>query len=154
MVRCWCLPESTLCYSINNFDTTTIRILAPFPVDANLTLRFSGAQSASVASARPFRCAALMNYSWPGNVRELRNVLQYASVRTTSNVITPADLPPNMNLSEPLKKQYKRIRKLKLTESRVTEALEMASGNKRDAAKMLGVSRSTLYWFFDRNDGN
>ena len=96
----------------------------------------------------------LMNYSWPGNVRELRNVLQYASVRTTSNVITPADLPPNLNLSEPLKKPYKRIRKLKLTESRVTEALEMASGNKRDAAKILGVSRSTLYRFFDRNDGS
>ena len=96
----------------------------------------------------------LMNYSWPGNVRELRNVLQYASVRTTSNVITPADLPPNLNLSEPLKKPYKRIRKLKLTESRVTEALEMANGNKRDAAKILGVSRSTLYRFFDRNDGS
>jgi transcriptional regulator of acetoin/glycerol metabolism len=95
-----------------------------------------------------------MNYAWPGNVRELRNVLQYASVRTTSNVITPADLPPNLNLSEPLNKPYKRIRKLKLTESRVTEALEMASGNKRDAAKILGVSRSTLYRFFDRKDGS
>jgi transcriptional regulator of acetoin/glycerol metabolism len=59
-----------------------------------------------------------------------------------------------LNLSEPLKKPYKRIRKLKLTESRVTEALEMASGNKRDAAKILGVSRSTLYRFFDRNDGS
>jgi DNA-binding NtrC family response regulator len=96
----------------------------------------------------------LMNYAWPGNVRELRNVLQYASVRTTSNVITPADLPPNLNLSEPLKKPYKRIRNLKLTESRVTEALEMASGNKRDAAKILGVSRSTLYRFFDRKEGS
>jgi transcriptional regulator with PAS, ATPase and Fis domain len=94
----------------------------------------------------------LMNYSWPGNVRELRNVLQYASVRTTSDVITPADLPPNLNPSNPLKKPYKKKRKLKLTDSRVTEALEMASGNKRDAAKILGVSRSTLYRFFDRND--
>lgn len=96
----------------------------------------------------------LMNYSWPGNVRELRNVLQYASVRTTSDVITPADLPPNLNPSEPLKKPYKRKRKLKLTDSQVTEALEMASGNKRDAAKILGVSRSTLYRFFDRSDGS
>ena len=94
----------------------------------------------------------LMNYFWPGNVRELRNVLQYASVRTTSNVITPADLPPDLNSPEPLKKPYKKKRKLKLTDAQVTEALEMASGNKRDAAKILGVSRSTLYRFFDGND--
>ena len=96
----------------------------------------------------------LMNYSWPGNVRELRNVLQYASVGTTSGVITLADLPPNLRPSEPLKKSYKKKRKLKLTDSQVAEALEMASGNKRDAAKILGVSRSTLYRFFDRNDGS
>jgi transcriptional regulator with PAS, ATPase and Fis domain len=94
----------------------------------------------------------LMNYFWPGNVRELRNVLQYASVRTTSDVITPADLPPNLDPFNPLKKTYKKKRKLKLTDSRVAEALEMAGGNKRDAAKILGVSRSTLYRFFDRND--
>jgi len=94
----------------------------------------------------------LMNYSWPGNVRELRNALQYASVRTTSDVITPADLPPNLDPFNPLKKTYKKKRKLKLTDSRVAEALEMAGGNKRDAAKILGVSRSTLYRFFDRND--
>ena len=91
----------------------------------------------------------LMNYSWPGNVRELRNVLQYACVRTASDVITPADLPPNLNQSEPLKKPYKRKRKLKLTDSRVNEALKMAHGNRQAAAKTLGVSRSTLYRFFD-----
>jgi transcriptional regulator with PAS, ATPase and Fis domain len=94
----------------------------------------------------------LMNYSWPGNVRELRNVLEYASVRTTSDAITPADLPPNLNPFNPLKKTYKKKRKLKLTDAQVTEALEMAGSNKRDAAKILGVSRSTLYRFFDRND--
>jgi transcriptional regulator with PAS, ATPase and Fis domain len=92
----------------------------------------------------------LMNYSWPGNVRELRNVLQYACVRATSEVITPSDLPPNLSSSDTPKMHYKRKRRLKLTDSRVDEALEMAQGNRQEAAKILGVSRSTLYRFFER----
>jgi transcriptional regulator with PAS, ATPase and Fis domain len=92
----------------------------------------------------------LMNYSWPGNVRELSNVLQYAYVKTTSEEITPADLPPYLVPYEISKIRYKKRRKLKLTDSKVAEALEIASGNRQKAAKILGVSRSTLYRFFDR----
>jgi DNA-binding NtrC family response regulator len=91
----------------------------------------------------------LMNCSWPGNVRELRNVLQYASVKATSEVITSADLPPNLISFENHKMHYKKKRRLKLTKSQVAEALKMAQGNRREAAKILGVSRSTLYRFFD-----
>jgi transcriptional regulator with PAS, ATPase and Fis domain len=94
----------------------------------------------------------LMNYPCPGNVRELRNVLQYASVRTTSGVITPADLPPNLISFENHKIHYKKKRRLKLTKSQVAEALKIAQGNRREAAKILGVSRSTLYRFFDRTE--
>ena len=91
----------------------------------------------------------LMNYSWPGNVRELRNALQYASVRATSEVITSADLPPNLISFENHKMNYKKKRRLKLKKSKVAEALKIAQGNRREAAKILGVSRSTLYRFFD-----
>jgi DNA-binding NtrC family response regulator len=91
----------------------------------------------------------LMNSSWPGNVRELRNALQYATVKATSKRITPAHLPPNLISFENHKINYKRKRRLKLTKSQVTEALEIAQGNRREAAKILGVSRSTLYRFFD-----
>jgi transcriptional regulator with PAS, ATPase and Fis domain len=92
----------------------------------------------------------LINYSWPGNVRELSNVLQYASTRTISDVIIPADLPPNLIPYEKSRIRYKIKRKLKLTDSQVAEALEIASGNRQKAAKILGVSRSTLYRYFDR----
>ncbi len=94
----------------------------------------------------------LMNYSWPGNVRELRNVLQYASVRATSEVITSADLPSNLISFENHKMHYKKKRRLKLTKSQVAEALKIAQGNRREAAKILGVSRSTLYRFFDSTE--
>jgi DNA-binding NtrC family response regulator len=94
----------------------------------------------------------LMNYSWPGNVRELRNALQYASVRTTSELITPAHLPPNLISFENHKMHYKKKRRLKLTKSQVAETLKITRGNRREAAKILGVSRSTLYRFFDSTE--
>jgi transcriptional regulator of acetoin/glycerol metabolism len=65
-------------------------------------------------------------------------------------VITPADMPPDLSPSDTPKMHYKRKRRLKITDSRVDEALEMAQGNRQEAAKILGVSRSTLYRFFER----
>jgi transcriptional regulator with PAS, ATPase and Fis domain len=94
----------------------------------------------------------LMNYSWPGNVRELRNALQYASVRATSELITHAHLPPNLISFENHKMHYKKKRRLKLTKSQVAETLKITRGNRREAAKILGVSRSTLYRFFDSTE--
>jgi len=113
-------------------------------------MEFSESSWTQKASLSPEVDHILMNYSWPGNVRELRNVLQYAFVRTSSEVITPNDLPPNLVSFKNHEIRYKKKRRLKLTESQVSEALEMARGNRREAAKILGVSRSTLYRFFER----
>jgi len=38
----------------------------------------------------------LERYGWPGNVRELENVIERALVLARSDVITPADLPPEL----------------------------------------------------------
>jgi transcriptional regulator of acetoin/glycerol metabolism len=45
---------------------------------------------------------------------------------------------------------HKKKRKPKLTKSQVAEALKIAQGNRRETAKILGVSRSTLYRFFEK----
>ena len=113
-------------------------------------MEFSKNSWTQKASLSPEVDHILMNYSWPGNVRELRNVLQYASVRTSSEVITPSDLPPNLVSIKNHEIRYKKKRRLKLTESQVSEALEMARGNRKEAAKILNVSRSTLYRFLER----
>ena len=67
--------------------------------------------------------------------------------------IMPADVPPNLISSEKYKVNYKRKRRLKLTDSQVTEALEIANGNRRKAAEICsGLQSSTLYRFFDRTE--
>lgn len=90
----------------------------------------------------------LLAYSWPGNVRELGNVLLGAAVRSRSDALHPAHLSA---ASEQL--QDKMVRAtgenfLSLNDMEkihIKEALEKAGGNKVQAAKLLGISRDTLY---------
>jgi PAS domain S-box-containing protein len=88
----------------------------------------------------------LLLYPWPGNVRELRNVIESAVIRCTGNVIQVVDLPLELNQGSPSL--------VRLTTDRANEkdrllaALEQAGGNRRQAARLLGISKSTLYRHF------
>ena len=88
----------------------------------------------------------MMSYDWPGNVRELQNWIQFALVRCKGSVIMPEHLPPMpTSQSHPHAIQHRR----KLDINIVKEALLRTGGNKVKAAKILGVSRATLYRFLD-----
>jgi sigma-54 dependent transcriptional regulator, acetoin dehydrogenase operon transcriptional activator AcoR len=97
---------------------------------------------------------AFMNYDWPGNVRELRNVVEGFVLLNDGNVITLEHLPPNIarnNLvknggaSSPKEGSSKGKRHKKEEALRIEEALNKTYGNKSAAAKLLGISRGTLY---------
>jgi len=98
----------------------------------------------------PEALSVLEAYSWPGNVRELENVLQFALAKCQGDVIEPGHLPPALHLS--ISRPFKRRRREpKLQAVDVAAALKKAGGNKRRAAETLGVSRSSLYRFFERH---
>jgi transcriptional regulator with PAS, ATPase and Fis domain len=79
-----------------------------------------------------------MKYSWPGNVRELEHTMEHAFILCRQNVITVKNLPSdfNMNLEETPVANNK---------TAVLKALKSANGKKARAARILGISRSTLY---------
>jgi transcriptional regulator of acetoin/glycerol metabolism len=89
-----------------------------------------------------------MEYAWPGNVRELQNILQFALINSTDATIEKHHLPSNLihhhDHVMPVRKRQP------LDPAQVNDALEQAHGNKQRAAQILGVSRSTLYRFFQR----
>jgi len=91
----------------------------------------------------------LETYQWPGNIRELQNVLKYGIVKCKSNEIKPRHFPYYL-FREKVHLKVRRRRKSKLDVTEVADALRKAQGNKRWAAELLGVSRSTLYRFFER----
>jgi PAS domain S-box-containing protein len=87
---------------------------------------------------------ALMNHNWPGNVRELRNALEFAFVKCSGDKIERNHLPASVFRF--LKKEVTRERrKKKIDEAALRRGLENAKGNRAKAARLLGVSRATLY---------
>lgn len=91
-----------------------------------------------------------LEHDWPGNVRELQNVLRFAFIKCTGSVIGPAHLPPNFRKDAGAAIPPKEGRNA-ITPETFTRALEEAKGNKSKAAKLLGVSRATLYRFLAEN---
>jgi two-component system response regulator HydG len=92
---------------------------------------------------------ALLRYEWPGNVRELRNAVESMVVRVRGNILTVADLPPEIGTapgSEQDGWQFlagKTVEDVERNHIRVN--LDLASGNRQRAAKAMGMSERTLY---------
>jgi sigma-54 dependent transcriptional regulator, acetoin dehydrogenase operon transcriptional activator AcoR len=95
----------------------------------------------------------LSAYDWPGNVRELHNMIEYAYVKCHSGTIETEHLPPEIMKYNFMKKQ-KPGPGLKISKEKFFSALSLAEGNKKKAAGILGISRATLYRYFDHYGGH
>ena len=82
---------------------------------------------------------ALMDCAWPGNVRQLRNILEHAVIMSSSDELTPGDLP-----EEVLATRWTR-QPSELTEDAIRATLSQTHNNRSKAAQMLGVGRTTLW---------
>jgi transcriptional regulator with PAS, ATPase and Fis domain len=89
-------------------------------------------------------------YDWPGNVRELRNVLERAASVAGKSTILVEHLPIEVQDSEGLTPGEETSRSLKdelaSAERRaIHRALDLASGNRTEAARLLSIHRTGLY---------
>ena len=89
----------------------------------------------------------LQTYHWPGNVRELQNVIQAAVYLSTGEIIEPNALPQqlkekqNNNITNP----STLAERLEEVERKVLYETLQQNSSKQEAAKILGLSRSTFY---------
>ena len=93
----------------------------------------------------PEALSRMMDYHWPGNVRELQNAVMFAIVKSSGGVIKPRHLPMELSESGNPGKRRGALKKLDL--GILSNALKEAGGNKSKAARLLGISRATLYRF-------
>ncbi|MCZ6687999.1 MAG: sigma-54 dependent transcriptional regulator [Planctomycetota bacterium] len=97
----------------------------------------------------PEAARVLLDYRWPGNVRELRNELKHAAIRCETEAIGPKDLSEDFQ-SAALVGRWTGAdggRPLSLRQMKrrhVNEILRRVEGNVSAAARLLGISRSTL----------
>jgi len=85
----------------------------------------------------------LLNHGWPGNVRELQSAIEFAVIRCKGAVIQPDDLPPEVVGSLPVRQPS--VDPQEEDRQKLLAAVQAARGNRAEAARLLGVSRSTLY---------
>jgi transcriptional regulator with PAS, ATPase and Fis domain len=88
-----------------------------------------------------------MAYEWPGNIRELEHVLEHAYVLSQGRTISVSHLPTELNHGDGqgLERNEGQDGLRGLSAASIQEALERTDWNKAKAARILGVSRQTLY---------
>jgi DNA-binding NtrC family response regulator len=90
----------------------------------------------------------LMSYSWPGNIRELENVIERAMILNSANeTIEVANLPAGFqNLEDDKITSLELEEALKsFSRNHIVKVLESSGGDKKEAAKVLGLGLSSLY---------
>lgn len=102
----------------------------------------TGSRPAPVLSGDAFQ--ALLRHNWPGNVRELRNRLQRASVFAKGEMLEAADIFPEIRLGGAEEETLADARK-RAEADLIERAIIAAHGRIGDAAKQLGISRTTLW---------
>jgi len=89
----------------------------------------------------------ILSYSWPGNIRELKNVIERAILITQGKLIGINDLPkelPGYKERSFISSEKKFKSLAELEKEHIKKALQYTKGNRSQAARVLGISRTTL----------
>jgi two-component system, NtrC family, response regulator HydG len=87
---------------------------------------------------------AFMKYEWPGNIRELEHAIEHAFVLCHGDIITIDHIPSEIREYSG-SKNSQLDRNTKNDHHNIMDALKKAEGNRAKAARILGISRQTLY---------
>lgn len=92
---------------------------------------------------------AIESYAWPGNIRELENKIKRAVIMADDNYISFEDLELEENVDATMPFNLKVVREVAET-SAIRRALTYSNNNISNTARLLGVTRPTLYALFDK----
>lgn len=118
--------------------------------------RFAARCDKPVARISPAVAERLLAYSWPGNIRELRNCIERAVALARFDELMVEDLPEQI-------RQYRSshvlvasddpehlVPLIEVEKRYIQRVMEAVNGNKRQAARILGLDRTTLYRKLER----
>ncbi len=100
----------------------------------------------NVRGVSPAAMDLLLRHSWPGNVRELKSTFEYALVACKSDLIEPRDLPGDIGGQQACAPAPVTSGSLDdIKKQRLIQALNDTGGNQSEAAKLLGISRTSVW---------
>ena len=92
-------------------------------------------------------CERLTAHDWPGNVRELQNLCRRLLLTARGGAVTAGDLPPELGTATgaeaPTDGTPRSLRSI--SDAAIREAVAAAGGNVAEAARRLGINRTTIY---------
>src|SRR4051794_30081974 len=107
--------------------------------------RFGRELNPSVQSLSPEAIAAVDAYGWPGNVRELENRIKRAVIMADGKSVTAADLDLTGTANDEHQPINLRVAREIADRKAIRQAMSCTDNNISGAAKLLGISRPTLY---------
>lgn len=106
-----------------------------------------------VKKIEPAVMSSFLDYGWPGNVRELKNALERLVVLADSELIDEQALPDNLRrntyislVTSPLSQGKLMNVAVEAEKQLILKTLQQVRGNRSEAARVLGIPRSTLYY--------
>ena len=107
--------------------------------------RFADEINPKVKGLAPDALAAIDAWGWPGNVRELENRIKRAVIMADGKLVTAEDLDLDREGSEETLLLNLKSAREQADRKVIRHALARSEGNISNAARLLGVSRPTLY---------
>lgn len=90
----------------------------------------------------------LMAYNWPGNVRELKSAFEFAFVSCQGEIILPENMPRHISAGSSPDSASTTVPDINfddLKKKRLIRALAASGGNQSEAARLLGISRTSVW---------
>lgn len=112
----------------------------------SLLYRIGHRYGLSQSSLSSCALSAISAHDWPGNIRELEHCLERALLLTSSSTISAddLDLPSSKNKSHPKSSSAgKTLQEIEF--QAIVDTLQLCGGNKRKAARKLGISEKSIY---------
>ncbi len=113
--------------------------------------RFAARAKKPIGGFSPGVAEHLLAHAWPGNVRELQNCVERAVILARYDRITVDDLPDHIRKLRPTRRHVAAapdgdvVSLPEIERRHILAVLEAVHGNRKEAARLLGVDRKTLY---------
>ena len=107
--------------------------------------RFSAEMNPQVKGFAPDALAAIDSWGWPGNVRELENRVKRAVIMADEKMVSAIDLDLDADAEDAAEVLNLKSAREQADRKVIRHALARTEGNISSTAKILGISRPTLY---------